>query len=106
MESQASQLLIVNFGLLIEGQNRFVLDLQSAIDNHQSTIALHHCDPFARWDLFTVRWDDDVAIGSGCGRDVSRSLPCDQLDLLMFEFAGQDRRKKTLEADFNADFLS
>jgi hypothetical protein len=83
----------------------FVLDLQSAIDNQQSTIALHYCDPFARWDLLAVCWDDDVAICASRGHDVSRSLPRDQLDLRMFEFAGQDRGKKTLEAGFNADFF-
>src|ERR1700680_630478 len=105
MESQASQLLIVDFGLLTEGQNLFVLDLQSAIRNQQSTIALHHRDPFARWDLLAVRWDDDVAICARRRRDVPRSLPRDQLDLRMFEFAGQTRGKKTLEAGFNADFL-
>src|ERR1700680_5115865 len=105
MESQASQLLIVDFGLLTEGQNRFVLDLQSAIRNQQSTIALHHRDPFARWDWPGARWYEDVAICGSRGRDVSRSLPRDQLDLRMFEFAGQTRGKKTLEAGFNADFI-
>jgi hypothetical protein len=100
--SAARRLFI--FGLSLYAL-RNAFDQPTNNQEHRSTVALHDRDPFARRDLLAVRWDDDVAICASRGRDVSRSLPSDQLDVGMFEFAGQDRGKKTLEPGFNADFL-
>src|ERR1017187_6136685 len=91
----------------MEGQRRretFKHQSKSSIINHQSSIDVHYRDPFAGGNALAVRRDNDVAICARGGGDVSRSLPGNQLDLGMFEFAGEDRGEKTLEAGLDADF--
>src|SRR5579864_2223105 len=64
----------------------------------------HHRNPSPGWNLLAIRGNDCITVCTGGGGDITGTLPVDEFDCRVCEFAGESCGEEARQPRFYADF--